>query len=129
MSGVLEQAAALEASWYTGRRAWFGSSGELVPARRLADGLAQASATFRRDGWMPGEFGLWEVLDGDRDVRMVARQVLELLICARTGASAADPILWDLVPGRTIEQVLNLLAEGEAYARHYGPAVVEAGDR
>ncbi|MEU2724048.1 hypothetical protein [Streptomyces smyrnaeus] len=129
MSAVSEQAAGLEASWYTGRRAWHGSSGELVPGARVADGLAQAAATFRRDGWVPGEFGLWEALDGDRDVRMVARQVLELLICARTGAAAAEPILWDLVPGRTVEQVLELLAEGEAYARRYGPAAVEAGGR
>lgn len=122
---VLVRAAELESAWYSGRRAWHGPSGELVTGARIAAVLASAAATLRREGWAPGEFGLREVLAGDRDLFMVARQVLELVICARTGAGAAEPVLWDLVPGRTVGQVLELLADGEAYARQRGPASPE----
>ncbi|MFH9016472.1 hypothetical protein ACH4C6_34630 [Streptomyces sp. NPDC017943] len=61
------------------------------------------------------------MLAGPLDVNGVSVNVLELIICAHTGASAAAPRLWDTVPGRTVDQVRTLLIAGAAYARTYGP--------
>ncbi|MEV7160268.1 hypothetical protein AB0N77_37620 [Streptomyces misionensis] len=119
---LLPRAAELEAAWYTGPRMWFGTSGEPVTGTQAATHLETALALLDREGWDPGSFGLWEVLDGPMDVKSVSVSVLELVICAHTGASAAEPRLWDTVPGRTIDQVRALLRAGAAYARRYGPA-------
>ncbi|MFJ9412456.1 hypothetical protein [Streptomyces sp. NPDC101393] len=119
---LLSRAAEFEAAWYTGPRMWFGTSGEPVTGPQVATHLETALALLEREGWEPGEFGLREVLDGPLDVKGVSGSVLELVICAHTGASAAAPRLWDTVPGRTIDQVRALLLAGSAYARRHGPA-------
>ncbi|MER7048931.1 hypothetical protein [Streptomyces jumonjinensis] len=119
--GLLQQAARLEVDWYTARRMWFGSSGEPVTGPQAAGFLEAALGLLDREGWEPGSFGLWEVLAGPGDLAGVSVSVLELVICARTGAGAAAPRLWDTVPGRTVEQVRTLLLAGIAYARRHGP--------
>ncbi|MFF8910939.1 hypothetical protein [Streptomyces olivaceoviridis] len=119
---LISRAAELEAAWYTGPRMWFGTSGEPVTGTQAATHLETALALLDREGWDPGTFGLREVLDGPMDVKSVSVSVLELVICAHTGASAAEPRLWDTVPGRTIDQVRALLLAGAAYARRHGPA-------
>ncbi|MFD4578174.1 hypothetical protein ACFWNK_38540 [Streptomyces sp. NPDC058417] len=118
---LLAAAVRLEADWYTGPRMWHGSSGEPVTGEQAADLLRAAAAVLEREGWEPGAFGLWEALDGHRDLKTVAVKILELLICAHTGAGAAEPRLWDLVPGRTAAQVLHLLRAGADYADRHGP--------
>ncbi|MEW2623631.1 hypothetical protein [Streptomyces sp. NPDC048106] len=118
---LLARAAELEASWYTGPRLWFGTSGEPVTGSQTATYLETALALLDREGWEPGAFGLWEVLAGPIDLTGVSVSVLELVICAHTGASAAEPRLWDTIPGRTVDQVRALLLAGAAYARRYGP--------
>jgi len=118
---LLTRAAELEALWYTGPRMWHGSGGEPVMGTQAATYLENALGLLDREGWEPGAFGLWEVLDGPVDLKGVSVKVLELVICAHTGASAAEPRLWDTVPGRTIDQVRALLLAGAAYARRYGP--------
>ncbi|MFC0602259.1 hypothetical protein [Streptomyces palmae] len=118
---LLRRAAELEAGWYTGPRMWHGTSGEQVTGLQVATHLEAALGVLERDGWEPGSFGLWEVLHGSLDLTSVSTGVLELVICARTGASAAEPRLWDLVPGRTADQVRTLLLIGATYARRYGP--------
>ncbi|GAB1340848.1 hypothetical protein ACE1SV_74380 [Streptomyces sp. E-15] len=118
---LLSRATELEALWYTGPRMWHGSSGEPVTGLQAAAHLDAALAVLDRDGWEPGSFGLWEVLDGHADLRGVSVSVLELIICANTGAGAADPRLWDTVPGRTVDQVRALLLAGAVYSRRYGP--------
>ncbi|MFD5891120.1 hypothetical protein ACFWHQ_34865 [Streptomyces sp. NPDC060334] len=124
IEALLTRAAHLEAAWYTGLRMWHGSSGEPVTGLQAATHLDSALALLDREGWEPGAFGLWEVLAGPLDLTGVSASVLELVICAHTGASAAEPRLWDLVPGRTVDQVRALLSAGAAYARRYGPADV-----
>ncbi|OIJ95404.1 hypothetical protein [Streptomyces colonosanans] len=118
---LLTRAAELEALWYTGPRMWHGSSGEPVTGLQAATHLETALGVLDREGWEPGAFGLWEVLAGPVDLTGVSVSVLELVICAHTGASAAEPRLWDKVPGRTVDQVRALLLAGAAYARRYGP--------
>ncbi|CAL9675827.1 hypothetical protein [Streptomyces sp. enrichment culture] len=118
---LLNRAAELEALWYTGSRMWHGTSGEPVTGPQTATYLENALALLEREGWEPGAFGLWEVLDGPLDLKGVAVKVLELIICAYTSAGAAEPRLWDTVPGRTIDQVRTLLLAGAAYARRHGP--------
>ncbi|MFJ3497833.1 hypothetical protein ACIPPJ_30170 [Streptomyces sp. NPDC086091] len=118
---LLAAAARLEADWYTGPRMWHGSSGEPVTGEQAAGFLRAAAAVLEREGWEPGAFGLWEALDGHLDLKTVAVKILELVICAHTGAGAAEPRLWDLVPGRTAAQVLHLLHAGAAYADRHGP--------
>ncbi|MFF5256931.1 hypothetical protein ACFY4K_33495 [Streptomyces leeuwenhoekii] len=119
---LLTRAAELEALWCTGSQLWFGTSGEPVTGTQVARHLDAALGAMERDGWMPGEFGLWQALDGPTDVKSVSISVLELVICAHTGASAAEPRLWDTVPGRTFDQVRALLQAGAAYARAHGPS-------
>ncbi|MHB6912799.1 hypothetical protein [Streptomyces sp. DB-54] len=118
---LLTRAAELEALWYTGPRMWHGTSGEPVTGVQAATHMETALGLLDREGWEPGEFGLWEVLAGPTDLTGVSVSVLELVICAHTGASAAEPRLWDTVPGRTVDQVRALLLAGAAYARHHGP--------
>ncbi|AEY94211.1 hypothetical protein SHJG_p1080 (plasmid) [Streptomyces hygroscopicus subsp. jinggangensis 5008] len=118
---LLDRAAQLEADWYTGPRMWFGSSGEPVTGGQAATHLETALALLEREGWEPGAFGLREVLAGPTDVTGVCVSVLELVICAHTGASAAEPRLWDTAPARTVDQVRALLRAGAAYARLHGP--------
>ncbi|MFJ6669003.1 hypothetical protein [Streptomyces sp. NPDC091383] len=119
---LLARAAELEANWYTGPRMWFGTSGEPVTGTQAASHLEAALGVLDREGWEPGAFGLREALDGPVDLAGVSVSVLELIICAHTGASAATPRLWDTVPGRTVDQVRALLLAGTAYAHRYGPA-------
>lgn len=119
---LLTRAAELEKTWYTGPRMWFGVSGEPVTGTQVAEHLEIALRPLELEGWQPGTFGLWEVLDGPTDVKGVAVSLLELVICAHTGASAAEPRLWDTVPGRTFDQVRALLLAGAAYARAHGPS-------
>jgi hypothetical protein len=118
---LLERAAQLEAEWYTGPRMWFGTTGEPVTGSQAATHLERALALLDREGWEPAAFGLWQVLDGPTDLTGVSVNVLELVICAHTGASAAAPRLWDTAPGRTFDQVRALLTAGAAYARRHGP--------
>lgn len=118
---LLTRAAELESTWYRGPRMWFGTSGEPVTGTQVAKHLDAALGAMERDGWEPGTFGLREALAGATDVTGVSVSVLELVICAHTGASAAEPRLWDTVPGRTLDQVRTLLLAGAAYARRYGP--------
>ncbi|GAA2767548.1 hypothetical protein GCM10010103_65900 [Streptomyces paradoxus] len=119
---LLTRATELEALWYTGPRMWHGPSGEPITGTQAAMHLEAALGLLDREGWEPGAFGLWEVLAGPVDLNGVVIKVLELVICAHTGASAAEPRLWDKVPGRTVDQVRALLLTGAAYARRYGPA-------
>lgn len=118
---LLVRAAELEAAWYTPPRMWHGPSGTPVTGEQAAAHLDYARSLLKREGWAPGEFGLSEVLDGPVDQTGVCVSVLELIICAHTGAGAAEPRLWDKVPGRTAEQVRALLGAGAAYARRNGP--------
>ncbi|HUR02966.1 MAG TPA: hypothetical protein VM347_10525 [Nonomuraea sp.] len=118
---LLTRAAELEAHWYTGPQMWHGPSGEPITGAQAATHLETALGLLDREGWEPGSFGLWEVLAGPVDLNAVAIKVLELVICAHTGASAASPQLWDKVPGRSVDQVRALLLAGAVYARRYGP--------
>ncbi|MDI6413158.1 hypothetical protein QLX52_30590 [Streptomyces albus] len=119
---LLAGASRLESCWYTGPRLWHGTSGESVTGARTAAFLETAAGLLEREGWEPGQFGLREVLAGPQDLTDVSLKVLELVICARTGAGSAEPRLWDRVPGRTVAEVRALLLAGAAYARRYGPA-------
>ncbi|MEU3038120.1 hypothetical protein [Streptomyces griseoaurantiacus] len=118
---LLCRAAELEATWYTGPRMWFGTSGEPVTGSQAAAHLESALNLLDREGWEPSAFGLWEALEGPIALTGVSVSVLELVICAHTGAGAAAPQLWDKVPGRTFDQVRALLTAGAAYARRHGP--------
>lgn len=118
---LLARAEELEARWYTGPRMWHGPTGEPVTGTRAAEHLDTALDLLDREGWEPDSFGLWEVLAGPADLNGVSVSVLELVICAHTGAGAAEPRLWDKAPGRTVEQVRALLMTGALYARRNGP--------
>ncbi|MEW2709079.1 hypothetical protein AB0948_29380 [Streptomyces koyangensis] len=118
---LLERATELEAAWYTPPLMWHGPSGTPVTGEQTAAHLDQARSVLGREGWLPGEFGLQEALAGPADLTSVSVSVLELVVCALTGAGAAEPRIWDQVPGRTADQVHALLLVGAAYARRQGP--------
>ncbi|MGY1583850.1 hypothetical protein [Streptomyces sp. MN13] len=117
---LLGRAAELEVLWYVGPRMWYGPSGEPVSGRQVAEHLEAALDVLGQEGWEPGSFGLWEVLAGPVDLTSVSARVLELVICARSGAVAVEPRLWDRNPARTLGQVRALLLAGAAYARRHG---------
>ncbi|WP_181800371.1 hypothetical protein [Streptomyces ipomoeae] len=124
---LLVRAGELEAAWYTGSRMWHGASGEPVTGEQAAAHLEAAAGLLDREGWEPGAFGLQEALAGPLDVAGVSIKVLELVICAHTGAGAAAPQLWDRVQNRTADEVRTLLTTGAAYARRYGPTAAPSG--
>ncbi|MEV0449829.1 hypothetical protein [Streptomyces sp. NPDC050600] len=118
---LLARAAELETRWYDPGRIWTGANGTPVSADEVAALLEEADKALDPDGWDPRASGLQQLLGGAGDVAYAAVTVLELIICADTDASAAQPLAWDLVPGRTAGEVRTLLRTGAAYAQHYGP--------
>ncbi|WP_069874506.1 DUF6197 family protein [Streptomyces malaysiensis] len=59
--------------------------------------------------------------DGDSDTETVAKQVLNVILRARSGASTAYYGAWASKLGRTWEEVSDLLVEAATFARTYGP--------
>ncbi|MFI0192071.1 hypothetical protein ACH4PW_31565 [Streptomyces sp. NPDC017082] len=54
------------------------------------------------------------------DTRLAVADVIALLVRAATGAPYAYYESWDAHPGRTVDQVLHVLAAAAAFARRYG---------
>ncbi|CAL9327253.1 DUF6197 family protein [Streptomyces sp. SudanB182_2057] len=114
--------------------AW-GGSGMPLTGRALAAHAESAAQILRTAGWKPGPASgrslrdaliYAERIDTDGllsiDTRLTVAEIIALLVRAATGAPYAYYESWDAHPGRTVDQVLNVLAAAAAFARRYGPA-------
>lgn len=112
---LLEDAERLAALWYPGRL-WFGPSGGRVSPGRV---VAAVEATAARIAAGEGPVDGWRFAAslGDADVRRVAARILELILCAHTGAPAAVVEVWVAVPGRGRAEVRELLGLAVQFAR------------
>ncbi|MFF7023022.1 hypothetical protein ACFY97_18715 [Streptomyces klenkii] len=102
----------------------FGASGERLVGEDVAGHLEAALALMESRGWPhPTIYDALEesALDGagDWDSRCAARDVMELLIRAQSGASYADYEAWNLRRGRRFEDVAALMLLAAAFARRY----------
>ncbi|MCL3998178.1 DUF6197 family protein [Streptomyces lavenduligriseus] len=114
--------------------AW-GGSGMPLTGRALAAHAESAAQILRTAGWKPGPASgrslrdaliYAEHIDTDGllsiETRLTVAEIIALLVRAATGAPYAYYESWDAHPGRTVDQVLNVLVAAAAFARRYGPA-------
>lgn len=121
-----------ERFWFGGL--WHGLSGALVSGSAVAAHLTAAADVLAEDGWDPHRLGAGcRVEDalaaaalsaGDGDTLRVAERCLELVLCARTGASGAAYQSWERMAGRTDADVEDLLRAAAGFARGHGPSEV-----
>lgn len=99
---------------------------ESAPTRDLIRYLVKLAIRVLRHEYFEQPRGLVlsrAVHEVDADVSGVAGRCLDLVLRAETGAPAASYAAWSRRPGRTIEQVTELLTQAAEFARRYGPEV------
>lgn len=153
---LAEQGARLEAvaevmrQQHAQKRLWIGVSGSVTTGSQIVAHLTAAAKLLQTEGWAPTRvamrFGLADVQRpghslysalgtimrsraGDWDTYSTGRNVLNLVVCASTGAAAGDYKVWEITPGRTAVEVAELLDTAIGFARRYGPTARSGSGR
>jgi len=118
------------------KRVWTGLSGAILTGREVADHLGAAVARLERESWAPHDMRTFRsvgmaLIDtapggaGDRDARVVATRLLDLLVHVQAGAPGVCAFgafdAWEGRAGRTWPEVKELLTTAAQFAREHGP--------
>lgn len=116
------------------RRLWIGLSGSTLSGREVADHLAAAAAWLEQKGWGASSnrdiaIALARTAPGgvaDLDTQMAGVWLLEMILQVATGSPRVVLLAWEGCPGRTHQEVRELLAVASEVARELGPRGVAA---
>lgn len=113
---------------------WSGESGYRVTGEMVAGHLESAADLMERENWDPQLYNasagrdIWDALHttgmdgrGDNDTRLIAGDLMDLVLHTATGVPRVDYMRWGQHPHTTLPQVLRLLRLTAAVARATGP--------